>query len=178
MAKIFGMVNGFQDAIQTGWKVAKTAEPYGGIDKLDMMHEKAISSSYLGIPKDSITGKIVDTYGTIVRAPLERVMGGVDGFFKVIGERSQLAGIAYRRAANSGLEGEEATKYLNDLMQNPTPDMIKEMEDFGLDITFQKPLGETGQAFQNVVNKAPALKIFVPLQQAIRIHKTKPKAVP
>ena len=162
MAKIFGMVNGFQDAIQTGWKVAKTAEPYGGIDKLDMMHEKAISSSYLGLPKDSLTGKIVDTYGTIVRAPLERVMGGVDGFFKVIGERSQLAGIAYRRSANSGLEGEEATKYLNDLMQNPTPDMIKEMEDFGLDITFQKPLGETGQAFQNVVNKAPALKIFVP----------------
>ena len=39
MAKIFGMVNGFQDAIQTGWKVAKTAEPYGGIDKLDMIKD-------------------------------------------------------------------------------------------------------------------------------------------
>ena len=162
LAKMFGLVNGFQDALQTGWKVAKTAEPYGGIDKLDMMHQKAISSEYLGLQKDSVSGKIVDTYGTIVRAPLERVMGGVDGFFKVLGERSQLAGLAYRKAAQSGLQGDEATKYLSDLMKNPTPDMITEMENFALDVTFQKPLGETGQAFQNVVNKSPALKIFVP----------------
>lgn len=162
LAKMFGLVNGFQDALQTGWKVAKTAEPYGGIDKLDMMHQKAISSEYLGLQKDSVSGKIVDTYGTIVRAPLERVMGGIDGFFKVLGERSQLAGLAYRKAAQSGLQGEEATKYLSDLMKNPTPDMITEMENFALDVTFQKPLGETGQAFQNVVNKSPALKIFVP----------------
>jgi hypothetical protein len=162
LAKLFGMVNGFQDALQTGWKVAKTAEPYGGIDKLDMMHQKAISSEYLGFQKDSVAGKVVDTYGTIVRAPLERVMGGVDGFFKVIGERSQLAGLAYRKAAQSGLEGDDANKYLQELMQNPTPDMITEMENFALDVTFQKPLGETGQSFQNVVNKSPALKIFVP----------------
>jgi len=162
LAKMFGLVNGFQDALQTGWKVAKTAEPYGGIDKLDMMHQKAISSEYLGLQKDSVSGKIVDTYGTIVRAPLERVMGGIDGFFKVLGERSQLAGLAYRKAAQSGLQGDEATKYLSDLMKNPTPDMITEMENFALDVTFQKPLGETGQAFQNVVNKSPALKIFVP----------------
>lgn len=162
LAKIFGMVNGFQDAILTGWKVAKTTEPYGGIDKLDMLHQKAITSEYLGFQKDSVAGKIVDTYGTIIRAPLERVMGGVDGFFKIIGERSQLAGLAYRKMANSGLEGDEAKKYLNDLMANPTPDMIKEMEDFALDITFQKPLGEIGQAVQNVVHKMPALKIFLP----------------
>jgi len=70
LAKMFGLVNGFQDALQTGWKVAKTAEPYGGIDKLDMMHQKAISSDYLGLQQDSVAGKIVDTYGTIVRAPL------------------------------------------------------------------------------------------------------------
>ena len=162
LAKMFGLVNGFQDALQTGWKVAKTAEPYGGIDKLDMLHQKAISSEYLGLQKDSVSGKIVDTYGTIVRAPLERVMGGVDGFFKVLGERSQLAALAYRKAAQSGLQGDEAKKYLGELMANPTPDMIQSMEDFALDVTFQKPLGETGQAFQNVVNKSPALKIFVP----------------
>ncbi len=162
LAKMFGLVNGFQDALQTGWKVAKTAEPYGGIDKLDMLHQKAISSEYLGLQQDSVAGKIVDTYGTIVRAPLERVMGGVDGFFKVLGERSQLAALAYRKAAQSGLQGDEAKKYLGELMTNPTPDMIQSMEDFALDVTFQKPLGETGQAFQNVVNKSPALKIFVP----------------
>lgn len=162
LAKMFGLVNGFQDALQTAWKVAKTAEPYGGIDKLDMLHQKAISSEYLGLQKDSVTGKMVDTYGTIVRAPLERVMGGVDGFFKVLGERSQLAALAYRKAAQSGLEGDEAAKYLSELMENPTPDMIRSMEDFALDVTFQKPLGETGQAFQKVVNKSPALKLFVP----------------
>lgn len=162
LAKIFGMVNGFQDAIQTGWKVAKTAEPYGGIDKLDMLREKAISSNYLGLNPDSLTGKLVDTYGTIVRAPLERVMGGVDGFFKVIGERAQLSAEAYRKTSQSGLSGEEANKYLSDLMSNPTPDMIKNMENFSLDITFQQPLGETGQAMQDVVNKAPVLKMFIP----------------
>jgi len=162
LAKIYGLVNGFQDALQTGWKVAKTAEPYGGIDKLDMLHQKAISSEYLGLQAESLTGKLVDTYGTIVRAPLERVMGSVDGFFKVLGERSTLAGVAYRKASQSGLQGDEATKYLADLMKNPTDDMIRQMEDFALDVTFQKPLGETGQAFQQVVNKSPALKMFVP----------------
>lgn len=162
LAKIYGLVNGFQDAVQTGWKVAKTTEPYGGIDKLDMLHQRAITSEYLGIQKDSVQGKMIDMYGTIVRAPLERVMGGVDGFFKVIAERSQLAGIAYRQVANSGLQGQEAREKLAELMANPTSDMINTMEQFGLDVTFQKPLGETGQAFQNVVMKSPALKIFVP----------------
>ncbi len=162
LAKVFGLVNGFQDALQTGWKVAKTAEPYGGIDKLDMFHQKAISSEFLGLQKDSTAGKMVDTYGNIVRAPLERVMGGVDGFFKVIGERTTLAALSYRKAAQSGLQGDEARKYLTELMENPTPDMITEMENFALDVTFQKPLGETGQSFQNVVSKSPALKMFVP----------------
>jgi len=162
LAKVFGLVNGFQDALQTGWKVAKTAEPYGGIDKLDMLHQKAISSEYLGMQADSIAGKMVDTYGTVVRAPLERVMGGVDGFFKVLGERSTLAGVAYRKAAQSGLSGDDASRYLADLMENPTDDMIRQMEDFALDVTFQKPLGETGQAIQRVVSKSPALKMFMP----------------
>ena len=162
LAKMFGLANGFQDALQTGWKVAKTAEPYGGVDKLDMLHQKAISSEYLGFEKDSVAGKMVDTYGTVVRAPLERVMGGVDGFFKVISERSQLAGLAYRQVANSGLQGNEANAKLGELMANPTAAMINSMEDFALDVTFQKPLGETGQAIQRVVNKAPALKMFMP----------------
>lgn len=162
LAKVFGLINGFQDAIQTGWKVAKTTEPYGGVDKLDMIHQRAISSEYLGFQKDSVAGNIVDTYGTIVRAPLERVMGGVDGFFKSISERSQLAGLAYREVSNSGLSGQVAREKLSELMQNPTPSMINSMEDFALDVTFQKPLGETGAAFQRVIGKAPALKIFMP----------------
>lgn len=162
VAKVFGLVNGFSDAIQTGWKVAKTTEPYGGIDKLDMLHQRAITSEYLGLEKDSVAGKMVDMYGTVVRAPLERVMGGVDGFFKVISERSQLAGLAYREVANSGLQGQEAKDKLQELMQNPTSAMINSMEDFALDVTFQKPLGETGQQLQNLVGKAPALKIFMP----------------
>jgi hypothetical protein len=162
LAKVYGMVNGFQDAINTGWKVAKTTEPYGGIDKLDMLHQRAITSEYLGFEKDSVAGKMVDMYGTIVRAPLERVMGGTDAFFKVISERSQLAALAYRDVANSGLQGQEAREKLGELMANPTSEMINSMERFALDVTFQTPLGETGQSFQRVVNNAPALKIFMP----------------
>jgi hypothetical protein len=162
LAKVFGLVNGFTDAIQTGWKVAKTTEPYGGIDKLDMLHQRAITSEYLGFEKDSVAGKMVDMYGTIVRAPLERVMGGTDAFFKVISERGQLAALAYREVANSGLQGQQAREKLGELMANPTSAMVNSMETFALDVTFQTPLGETGQAFQKVVNKAPGLKIFMP----------------
>lgn len=162
LAKMFGMVNGFQDAIQTSWKVAKTTEPYGGIDKLDLLHQRAITSDYLGLDKDGVAGRMVDAYGTIVRAPLERVMGGVDGFYKVIAERSQLAGLAYREVANSGLQGEEATRRLQEIMENPTIEMVNSMTDYALDVTFQKPLGETGQAIQNIANKSPILKMFVP----------------
>jgi hypothetical protein len=162
LAKIFGMQNGFLDALKTGWQVAKTTEPYGGIDKLDMLHEKAITSKYLNLDKESVAGKMVDTYGSIVRAPLERVMGGTDAFWKVISERSSLASIAYREVASSGLEGAEAMARLQKLMENPNSQMIEEMEGHALDVTFQKPLGETGQAFQKVVNSNPALKVFVP----------------
>lgn len=161
-AKLFGVMNGFRDALHIGAQVAKTAEPYGGIDKLDMLHQKAISSEYLGFEKDSIAGKMVDTYGTIVRAPLERVMGATDGFFKALSERSQLAGLAYRKVAASGLEGDEAKALLKELMENPDPEMIARMEDYALDVTFQKPLGETGQAIQKAVNKSPVLKMFLP----------------
>ncbi len=57
---------------------------------------------------------------------------------KVLGERSQLAGLAYRKASQSGLQGDEATGYLRELMENPTPDMIKEMENFALDVNISK----------------------------------------
>ena len=163
-AGVFGMMNGTADAMSTMWQVMKTAEAYGGVSKLENNGRAYISGEYIGLK--GTAGTIVDGIGHVIRAPTERLMGGIDGFMKVIAERQSLAAVAYRQAnaeanANKWTQ-EETMNRLKELMTNPTDEMIQEAQESALHITFQTPLGDWGKSIQKTAGANPFTQYFMP----------------
>jgi len=163
-AGVFGMMNGAQDAFATMWQVMKSAEAYGGVSKIENTGRAYISAEYLGVK--GAAGTIVDGIGHVIRAPTERLMGGVDGFMKVIAERQSLAATAYRivnaEAEANNWTQEQTLKRLGELVQNPTPEMIQEANENALHVTFQTPLGDWGKTVQKAAGANPFTQFFMP----------------
>jgi len=162
-AGLFGLVNGMKDGWGTLIQVVKTAEPYGGVSKLETNGRQYISAEYLGIKGAS--GTAVDYLGNFIRVPTERLMGGIDGFMKTIAERQVLAQVAYRKATNEansmGLNKDEALQLLQHYMNSPTDAMKQEASETGLHVTFQSPLGKGGQQIQTALG-LPGIRYFAP----------------
>jgi len=163
LAQTFGLLNGFREALHVMFKVAKTGEPYGGISKFEQAHPKAISSANLG---GGPYGFMIDALGATVRAPLERIMGPIDGFFRSVNERAKVSQLAYREANQlkdlQGLDDAEYLATLDDLLTN-VPQHIQEAGvDYSLYNMAATPLGKLGQDFQSLLNKTAPGKIIMP----------------
>jgi hypothetical protein len=166
-AMLFGMYNGFKDALHASWSSFKTGEPYGDTAKFELGHNKAISSEALGL--HGVAGWLADVYGPIARAPMERFLGPMDAFFKVINERAAFAQLAYREAMRQGqqegLDQPQILERLASIMENPdamAPGLTQDVFDYGLYTTFQNPLGPMGQKVQGAVNQNMVLKMIAP----------------
>lgn len=166
-AMLFGMTNSFRDALGAMAEAFKTGASYGGVGKFEMGHNKAISSEALGL--SGVAGWLADVYGPIARAPMERLLGPMDAFFKVINERAAFAQLSYREAMRQGsmegLTNDQILVRLQSIMENPNveaPGMMQEVIDYGLYSTFQNPLGPAGQGLQKVINSHAILKMLAP----------------
>jgi len=167
-AKLLAATTGFRESWDVSWKVMKTAEPYGGIDKLEVPSRKAISAEAFNMDAAGITtiGSWVNGLGNVLRFPTERLMGGTDAFMKKTAERNAIIQQAYRRAeaiAKQNKWGSVKTQeFFTDLMENPTEEMLEIAKREGLSMTFQEPLGATGQAFQKWVQTTPGVRWVFP----------------
>jgi len=165
-AFIFGLMNGFSDALHASAIAFKTGEAYGGVAKFEMHEGKAISSQALGLKGPF--GWMADVYGPVARFPMERMLGPMDAFFKVINQRARLAQLAQRNWTNEvrrlGIDPNsvESMGIMNGFMKNPDGKTLKDIEDFSLYQTFQQPLGPGGRGFQTWVNNFPIIKMLVP----------------
>ena len=162
----FGKWSSLMDALKVGWQASKTGEQYKGLSRLDGGETRAISSTNYGMADGSIGATAVDIVGNIIRFPTERLMGGTDAFFRRIGEGAKTASVAYREASmiakREGLNQEESLNVLRELMDNPSPNMIKEAQELADDLVFQRPLGELGSAFVKTISKTPGVRYVVP----------------
>lgn len=164
MAQTFGLINGFNDGLLAAWKVAKTGEPYGGVAKFESAHPKALSSAELGL--SGPWGWMADVAGVVARFPMERVMGSVDGFFRVLNERAKLAQLSYRHAhrrmTSEGLDRDQFLEILSETMANPPQEMLEAAVDYSIYNMAGTPLGPMGQKGQSWVNMSAPLKVVVP----------------
>lgn len=172
-AKLYGEMSGFQEAWKVMWQVMKTGDAYSGIGinpdssgRAEFTDRKNLTAEALGLDKDSVFGGLIDFTGHVLRAPTERLMGGSDSFWRKLSERGSLAQLAYRHAAHiaerDNLTGDEAGRVLQDLMENPTPEMVQQATDLAQAVTFQTPLGKKGQSFQKLVHRVPGLRYVFP----------------
>lgn len=167
-AGLFADLTGFSESFKVASQVAKTGEPYQGIQKLDNLDMKMLTAENYGVNPDSFLGGSINFIGEVMRSPTERLMGGTDAFFKKMSERSKIARLAYREAnaisQRNGLDQEQTLSLLNNLIENPTEAMRREATEHSMEMTFQTPLGDLGQKFQKVVNhkNAPGLRYLMP----------------
>ncbi|MGH8654954.1 MAG: hypothetical protein ACREYE_23560 [Gammaproteobacteria bacterium] len=115
--------------------------------------------------------KIGGTAGRVIRTPT-RLLSAEDVFFKTIARRASV-----RADAANIAKGDQA-RY-SELVQTPTPEMLKNAERLAERNTFTNELGRTGKGIQHLVGKAPALRFIVPfIRTPINIVKEAARRTP
>jgi hypothetical protein len=135
-ARAMGMLAGVRDGIKVAASVLRTGDNITG-PKTDT-HE----------PK--IPGKL----GEVVRLPF-RFLSASDMLFKTINERGELYALATKQALREGKHLGQPSFYgrVAELAANPPEAILEKAKDAALRYTFNKPLGQGGQAFARTVRE-------------------------
>jgi hypothetical protein len=110
---------------------------------------------------DSIQPAIGGKAGKIISIPT-RLLNAEDAFFKGMARRSEVAGLAVRKARSEGLTGEALANRIDQLTANPTDQMLSAAAEAALYKTFQRPLGPAGQKITNAITSMGWPKLFIP----------------
>jgi hypothetical protein len=157
---LYGMVMGLKDAFRLSGKALIEGKPTrGDATKLDW--KAAITGENMGFSEGSDIGRAIDLLGETVRLP-GRALMAEDEFFKAIAYRMELHARAYREGVANGFEREDLTRFIAEETRNPSKEISNAAEEFAKYVTYQKDLGQTGQALQALVATHPTLKIILP----------------
>lgn len=158
-ARIFGNIKGAQEAVQSMVAQLGTAYEEGGLRGL--AKEIAVGSDTGPQKGEQFRKAIGGIKGDIIRLPF-RFLSLADDLFKTLNERGEAYALATRQAIGDGLnlQTREFRERVADLVQNDD-EIAKASADAALRFTFNTPLGEKGEAVQNLIRKAH-LELFVP----------------
>lgn len=143
--RIVGFLQGAREGFAQFGRALKTGEPADAASKVEAQSTHAISG----------------TKGELIRLPT-RLLTAEDELFKAMARKMEIAGLAMRKARSEGLSGAARRKRVAELNANPTPEMLDQAADYGRYVTFQRPLGEAGNAGVAFLQKAWPLKLFIP----------------
>lgn len=163
--QLFGLVEGFKDALRYAWKALKTGESGMGLGKLETPREGAISAEALGMASGSWAGRAVDGIGQLVRVP-GRLLVAEDEFFKTIGYRMELKAQALRQAAadvNAGrIPPDRLKARIAELVENPPENLRLAAADQALYQTFTQAPGKFAASVGRLVGDYPGLRLVLP----------------
>lgn len=136
LARVYGDLAGFKDGMDYALRVLKTGDT-AELGKVEQ-YKKHI-------------GGIV---GEVVRLPF-RGLAAADALFKTMNARGEMYSLAARQAAGEGLNPltAEFGARVRELVDKPTDKMAKTAQEAADRFTFNKDLGEKGQAVQRLVRE-------------------------
>lgn len=143
--RIVGMMQGALEGLKAARRTFKTGDVPDFTSKVESATQEAIGG----------------LKGHIIRTPT-RALSAEDEFFKAIARRSEIAGLAVRKAKGEGLSGEAFSNRVAELTANPTDEMVRHSLDYARYVTFQRPVGPVAGAVLRATQKAPILKAIVP----------------
>jgi len=121
----------------------------------------ALSSQSLEIDPTQFIGKFTDYLGAILGAP-GRLLTTSDELFKTVFHRGELNAQAYRHARSEGHEGDALVQRMQQLVDDPTPEIRSQALGAARYSTFTTPLGKTGTKFTELVHSTPGGRWLFP----------------
>jgi len=144
-ARTFGLLQGTREGLRSFARTLRTGDVPDLVTKVEARTQRAISG----------------VKGEIIRTP-SRLLAAEDEFFKAIGRRMEVNGLAVRKATGEGLKGQALKARIADLAANPTDDMFLQSLDYARYLTYQRPLKGLPLRVSQATQDAPALKLIVP----------------
>lgn len=144
-ARSLGLLQGTKEGLRLFGKALRSGEADDFVSKVEGDEFKAISG----------------LKGEVIRVPT-RLLTAEDQLFKGIARRMELNAEAVRVAHKEGLKGEEAKRRIAELVANPTDAMFERALDYGRYLTFQRKLGDFGQAISRASGSNLPTKVVIP----------------
>lgn len=176
VAHMHGVISGGADALRVAGRVVKTGQSLDSIMSAGRAAEGAPKGAQ---PLQNIFPNIQGTYfggimhviDSVIDAPGARVISPIDEATKTLGFRGYATMMTLKeiraKIAAGTLAAGDAEAVAKQMMENPDPAMQQASEDWAHRMTFQAPFPEAGvgQAFSNVLNKAPVLRFIFPFMR-------------
>lgn len=153
-----GMLRGALDGLRVAGHVAWTGNYQVSSHQ---QNTQTITGANMGL--GGRAGQAVDKLGAAVELPF-RALSAEDAFFRTMNERGTLYALALRKTLDQGGRYWQRGFWhqVENLYQNPTPDMLERAEDAGLEQTFNRELGRYGKKAQLLLNEAKLLQFILP----------------
>lgn len=149
---LFGMVRGLRDGIVANAALLKA----GGIEGAPLFGAQYSLAG--AIPDIAIRGVNVLPLGTVLRTP-GRMLGVADTFFRTTNYSMAKNAIAYRTAANEGLEGAARDARIADLLNNFPEHLMEQARDVATEMTLMTRGGKFVQALNHLASTAVTLPL-------------------
>ena len=175
VANMHGQISATGDAFRMAYRIVKTGESLGSVVRFT---EGAPQDTNRILPEINGTtfGKVMNVVDQVINSPGSRFVNAVDSFNQTLAYRGYMerqAYIAVDDALSSGtLKQQDAAAFVTKMMSNPDPAMQQAAEAWATRMSFQDPLGESGQAITNWLQKNPAARLIVPfMRTSVNIFK-------
>ena len=146
-AQMYGLMRGVRNGIIAAWESMKGGRTTLLPGELENMTSRQLAMSPLVNPRAAIPG----TLGQIVRIP-SRGIAVIHSFFRSVNYEREMAGLAYRTAAEENLTGEAFTSRVAELETNPNPEMMQTARTSATEMTLMGKGGELTQALTRLTN--------------------------
>lgn len=158
-AMMFGTVQSIKDAFKYAYAAWRTGESQFGATKVE---QAAAPGEVNAMATQTGFGRSLDYLSRFLPV---RGMVAEDEFFKVVGYRAEVAGLAVRQAYREGLKGDAYKARVADLISNPPEDIRLEAADAALYRTFNHRLGAAGTGLMKWRENLPGAWLIVPFMR-------------
>lgn len=148
-ADLIGSVSGIKDGFRGAWNIIT--------EKNSELQQNIFLKQETGHSGRAIGG----TAGYWITMP-QKVQGAVDAAFRMPAAKGAIARFATRKALQEGLTNEAFFERVDQLIKEPTPDIIANAATDSRYRTFQQDLGSVGKAVNRLRMAHPSIQILLP----------------
>ncbi len=153
MGDAFGLVRGLRDAVVASAALAKA----GGVEGAPLVGARY---SQLGaIPDIEVRGMNVLPVGTAARLP-GRAIAAIHSFFRTLNYSMAKNALAYRTAANEGLDGTALAARIGELRSSPTPEIMQQAVHQATELTLMGQGGDFMRRLSALTNATVKLPVL------------------